>query len=114
MPTMVAVPKIAMGTRARCCGRRTGAFSNRPATIAIAHLTDGRRPRRHGVRVLRALLAADAQAPAETWVAVRDESAAPVPAVASSGGEAVDLGELIFNLTKNVNFHADRLDHNGC
>ena len=47
-------------------------------------------------------------------MAVRDESAAPVRAVASSGGEAVDLGELIFNLTKNVKFHADRLDHNGC
>jgi ferulate-5-hydroxylase len=43
---------------------------------------------------------------AETWVAVRDESAALVRAVASSGGEAVNLGELIFNLTKNVIFRA--------
>jgi len=44
---------------------------------------------------------------AETWAAVRDELAALVRAVASAGaGEAVNLGELIFNLTKNVTFRA--------
>ncbi|TVU32030.1 hypothetical protein EJB05_23746 [Eragrostis curvula] len=46
---------------------------------------------------------------AETWLAVRDESAALVRAVAEggAGGEkAVNLGELIFNLTKNVIFRA--------
>ena len=46
---------------------------------------------------------------AETWVAVRDECAALVRGVASSSGggeKAVNLGELIFNLTKNVTFRA--------
>ncbi|VAH37283.1 unnamed protein product [Triticum turgidum subsp. durum] len=43
---------------------------------------------------------------AGTWLAVRDESAALVRAVARRSGECVNLGELIFNLTKNVTFRA--------
>jgi ferulate-5-hydroxylase len=90
-----------------------GAFSNRPATIAIAYLTYDRADMafaHYGPfwRQMRKLCVMKlfSRRRAETWVAVRDESAALVRAVASSGGEAVNLGELIFNLTKNVIFRA--------
>ncbi|KAJ1294854.1 hypothetical protein BS78_01G178400 [Paspalum vaginatum] len=92
-----------------------GAFSNRPATIAIAYLTYDRADMafaHYGPfwRQMRKLCVMKlfSRRRAETWVAVRDESAALVRAVASAGagGEAVNLGELIFNLTKNVIFRA--------
>ncbi|RLN41473.1 cytochrome P450 84A1 [Panicum miliaceum] len=85
-----------------------GAFSNRPATIAISYLTYDRadwRSRTTGPSGGRCASCA-CRRRAETWVAVRDESPALVRAVASSAGEAVNLGELIFNLTKNVIFRA--------
>uniref|UniRef100_A0A804LXK3 Cytochrome P450 84A1 n=2 Tax=Zea mays TaxID=4577 RepID=A0A804LXK3_MAIZE len=93
-----------------------GAFSNRPATIAIAYLTYDRADMafaHYGPfwRQMRKLCVMKlfSRRRAETWVAVRDECAALVRAVASGGGgggEAVNLGELIFNLTKNVTFRA--------
>ena len=96
-----------------------GVFSNRPATIAIAYLTYDRADMafaHYGPfwRQMRKLCVMKlfSRRRAETWVAVRDECAALVRAVASSsvgaGGEAVavNLGELIFNLTKNVTFRA--------
>ena len=93
------------------------AFSNRPATIAVSYLTYDRADMAfaHYGRCAKAAreeaLQRSSRRHAETWVAMRDESAALVRAAPSSGGEAVDLGELIFNLTKNVVFHADRLNH---
>ncbi|KAL5224228.1 hypothetical protein ABZP36_010867 [Zizania latifolia] len=90
-----------------------GAFSNRPATIAIAYLTYDRADMafaHYGPfwRQMRKLCVMKlfSRRRAETWLAVRDESAALVRAVAGSGGEAVNLGELIFTLTKNVIFRA--------
>nr|AAG13569.1 putative aldehyde 5-hydroxylase [Oryza sativa Japonica Group] len=91
-----------------------GAFSNRPATTAIAYLTYDRADMafaHYGPfwRQMRKLCVVKlfSRRRAETWLAVRDESAALVRAVAASRGEAaVNLGELIFNLTKNVIFRA--------
>uniref|UniRef100_A0A0E0M9N8 Uncharacterized protein n=1 Tax=Oryza punctata TaxID=4537 RepID=A0A0E0M9N8_ORYPU len=91
-----------------------GAFSNRPATMAIAYLTYDRADMafaHYGPfwRQMRKLCVMKlfSRRRAETWLAVRDESAALVRAVAESRGEAaVNLGELIFNLTKNVIFRA--------
>jgi ferulate-5-hydroxylase len=93
-----------------------GVFSNRPATIAIAYLTYDRADMafaHYGPfwRQMRKLCVMKlfSRRRAETWVAVRDECAALVRgvAVSSGGGEkAVNLGELIFNLTKNVTFRA--------
>uniref|UniRef100_A0ACD5TJ84 Uncharacterized protein n=1 Tax=Avena sativa TaxID=4498 RepID=A0ACD5TJ84_AVESA len=90
-----------------------GAFSNRPATIAIAYLTYDRAdmafahygPFWRQMRKLCVMKLFSRRRP-ETWLAVRDESAALVRAVARRSGEAVNLGELIFNLTKNVIFRA--------
>ncbi|KAL5231209.1 hypothetical protein ABZP36_029985 [Zizania latifolia] len=90
-----------------------GVFSNRPATIAIAYLTYNRGDMAFAhygsfwrqVRKL-CVMKLFSQRRAETWLAVRDESAALVRSVARSGGEAVNLGELIFTVTKNVVFRA--------
>lgn len=90
-----------------------GVFSNRPATIAIAYLTYDRADMafaHYGPfwRQMRKLCVMKlfSRRRAETWVAVRDECAALVRAVASKKEEAVNLGELIFNLTKNMTFRA--------
>jgi ferulate-5-hydroxylase len=90
-----------------------GAFSNRPATIAIAYLTYDRAdmafahygPFWRQMRKLCVMKLFSRRRP-ETWLAVRDESAALVRAVARRSGQSVDLGELIFKLTKNVIFRA--------
>jgi len=91
-----------------------GAFSNRPATITVSYLTYDRAdmafanygPFWRQIRKL-SVMKLFSRRRAETWAAVRDELAALVRAVASAGaGEAVNLGELIFNLTKNVTFRA--------
>ncbi|KAL6875641.1 hypothetical protein ACP4OV_013154 [Aristida adscensionis] len=93
-----------------------GAFSNRPATIAIAHLTYGRADmafahygpfwRRTRKLTVAALFS---RRRAATWRAVREECAALVAGVAAAaaGGEtAVNLGEHIFGLTTRVLFRA--------
>jgi ferulate-5-hydroxylase len=90
-----------------------GAFSNRPATIAISYLTYDRAdmafahygPFWRQMRKLCVMKLFSRRRP-ETWLAVRDESAALVRAVARRSGESVNLGELIFTLTKNVIFRA--------
>jgi ferulate-5-hydroxylase len=96
------------------------AFSNRPATIAIAYLTYDRADMafaHYGPfwRQMRKLCVMKlfSRRRAETWVAARDESAALVRAVARSAGEPVNLGEVIFNLTKNVIFRAAFGTRNG-
>nr|KYP76060.1 Cytochrome P450 84A1 [Cajanus cajan] len=43
---------------------------------------------------------------AESWNSVRDEVDAVVRAVAGSLGSAVNVGELVFNLTKNIIYRA--------
>ncbi|XP_052149003.1 cytochrome P450 84A1-like [Oryza glaberrima] len=94
-----------------------GDFSNRPASIAIAYLTYGRADMAfshygHFWRQVRKLSAVRlfSRRRAQSWRAVRDESAKLVGAMARSAsagaGEAVDLGELIFGLTKDVIFRA--------
>ncbi|CAL4941950.1 unnamed protein product [Urochloa decumbens] len=94
------------------------AFANRPATAAVAYLTYGRADMafaHYGPfwRQARKLSATKlfSRRRAETWLAVRDECAALVRAVAarSSGGEAgggVNVGELIFDPTKNAIYRA--------
>nr|BAJ95312.1 predicted protein [Hordeum vulgare subsp. vulgare] len=89
------------------------AFSNRPATIAAIYLTYDRADMafaHYGPfwRQMRKLCVMKlfSRRRAGTWLAVRDESAALVRAVARQTGESVNLGELIFNLTKNVTFRA--------
>jgi ferulate-5-hydroxylase len=96
------------------------AFSNRPATIAIAYLTYDRADMafaHYGPfwRQMRKLCVMKlfSRRRAQTWVAARDESAALVRAVARSAGEPVNLGEVIFNLTKNVIFRAAFGTRNG-
>ena len=91
------------------------AFANRPATAAIAYLSYGhadmafahygpfwRQARKLSVTKLFS------RRRAETWLALRDESAALVRAVArrSGDGEVVNLGELVFTLSTNVIFRA--------
>ncbi|EAY88254.1 hypothetical protein OsI_09706 [Oryza sativa Indica Group] len=90
-----------------------GDFSNRPASIAIAYLTYGRADMAfshygHFWRQVRKLSALRlfSRRRAQSWRAVRDESAKLVGAIARRAGEAVDLGELIFGLTKDVIFRA--------
>uniref|UniRef100_J3LJ71 Cytochrome P450 n=1 Tax=Oryza brachyantha TaxID=4533 RepID=J3LJ71_ORYBR len=91
-----------------------GDFSNRPASIAIAYLTYDRADMAfshygHFWRQVRKLSAVRlfSRRRAQSWLAVRDESAKLVRAIARSAGEgAVDLGELIFAFTKDVIFRA--------
>ncbi|KAG8073126.1 hypothetical protein GUJ93_ZPchr0006g40821 [Zizania palustris] len=97
-----------------------GEFSNRPASIAIAYLTYDRADMAfshygHFWRQVRKLSAVKlfSRRRAQSWLAVRDESAALVRTIARSAGEAVDLGELIFGLTKHVIFRAAFGTRNG-
>ncbi|CAN6311060.1 unnamed protein product [Urochloa humidicola] len=97
------------------------AFANRPATAAVTYLTYGRADMafaHYGPfwRQARRLSATKlfSRRRAETWLAVRDECAALVRAVAlarssapvSGGGGGVNVGELIFVLTKNAIYRA--------
>ncbi|KAF8722839.1 hypothetical protein HU200_021968 [Digitaria exilis] len=91
------------------------AFANLPATAAVAYLTYGRADMafaHYGAfwRKARRLSSTKlfSRRRAETWLAMRDECAALVRAVAtrSSAGEVVNVGELIFDLTKNAIYRA--------
>jgi len=89
------------------------AFSNRPATMAKTYLSYNRAdmvfahygPFWRQIRKLCMMKLFSRRRPG-TWLAVRDESAALVRAVARRSGESVNLGDLIFNLSKNVTFRA--------
>ncbi|XP_047084369.1 cytochrome P450 84A1-like [Lolium rigidum] len=90
-----------------------GAFSNRPATMAVHYLTYGRSDMafaHNGAywRQMRKLCVTKmfSRRRAETWLAVRDGYGALARAVGRRSGEAVNLGELIFNLTVSVIFRA--------
>ncbi|XP_039122737.1 cytochrome P450 84A1-like [Dioscorea cayenensis subsp. rotundata] len=89
-------------------------FSNRPATIAISYLTYNRSDMafaHYGPfwRQMRKLCVMKlfSRKRAESWASVRDEVDRAVRAAASvSPGSAVNIGELVFNLTKNITFRA--------
>ncbi|XP_073002237.1 cytochrome P450 84A1-like [Typha latifolia] len=88
-------------------------FSNRPATIAIAYLTYDRADMafaHYGPfwRQMRKLCVMKlfSRKRAESWASVRDEVDVLINSVTSNTGESVNLGELIFNLTKNITLRA--------
>ena len=88
-------------------------FSNRPATIAISYLTYDRADMafaHYGPfwRQMRKLCVMKlfSRRRAESWQSVRDEVDTVVRAVAASLGKPVNIGELVFNLTKNIIYRA--------
>nr|KYP76058.1 Cytochrome P450 84A1 [Cajanus cajan] len=88
-------------------------FSNRPASIAIRYLTYDRADMafaHYGPfwRQMRKICVMKlfSRKRAESWNSVRDEVDAVVRAVAGSLGSAVNVGELVFNLTKNIIYRA--------
>ncbi|CAM0944140.1 unnamed protein product [Alopecurus aequalis] len=99
-----------------------GAFSNRPATMAVHYLTYGRSDMafaHNGTywRQMRKLCVTKifSRRRAETWLAVREGYGALARTVGNHSGEVVNLGELIFNLTVSVIFRAafSARDHQG-
>ncbi|PPD95733.1 hypothetical protein GOBAR_DD07252 [Gossypium barbadense] len=88
-------------------------FSNRPATIAISYLTYNRADMafaHYGPfwRQMRKLCVMKlfSRKRAESWESVRDEVEKLVKAVSANTGKTVNVGELIFNLTKNITYRA--------
>ncbi|XP_052197945.1 cytochrome P450 84A1 [Diospyros lotus] len=88
-------------------------FSNRPATIAISYLTYDRADMafaHYGPfwRQMRKLCVMKlfSRKRAESWESVRDEVDFMVRAVVASAGSAVNLGELVFALTRNITYRA--------
>ncbi|KAJ0971068.1 hypothetical protein J5N97_019027 [Dioscorea zingiberensis] len=89
-------------------------FSNRPATIAISYLTYNRSDMafaHYGPfwRQMRKLCVMKlfSRKRAESWASVRDEVDRAVRVAASAApGAAVNIGELVFILTKNITFRA--------
>ncbi|KAK9030487.1 hypothetical protein V6N11_031913 [Hibiscus sabdariffa] len=88
-------------------------FSNRPATIAIRYLTYDRADMafaHYGPfwRQMRKLCVVKlfSRRRAESWESVRDEVENLVKAVSANDGRAINVGELIFNLTKNITYRA--------
>ncbi|KAL2333764.1 hypothetical protein Fmac_014977 [Flemingia macrophylla] len=88
-------------------------FSNRPATIAIKYLTYDRADMafaHYGPfwRQMRKICVVKlfSRKRAESWDSVRDEVEGAVRGVAGNLGSAVNLGEVVFNLTKNIIYRA--------
>ncbi|KAL9245665.1 hypothetical protein vseg_019290 [Gypsophila vaccaria] len=88
-------------------------FSNRPATIAISYLTYHRADMafaHYGPfwRQMRKLcvMRLFSRKRAESWASARDEVDAIVRALQARAGSAVNVGEHVFNLTKNVIYRA--------
>ncbi|KAK7307501.1 hypothetical protein VNO77_40628 [Canavalia gladiata] len=88
-------------------------FSNRPATIAISYLTYDRADMafaHYGPfwRQMRKLCVMKlfSRKRAESWQSVRDEVDVAVRAFAENTGKAVNIGEMVFNLTKNIIYRA--------
>ncbi|KAG9442899.1 hypothetical protein H6P81_018753 [Aristolochia fimbriata] len=89
------------------------AFSNRPATVAVQFLTYDRADMafaHYGPfwRQMRKLCVMKlfSRKRAESWASVRDEVDAMIAAVAASSGRPVDIGELVFGLTRNITYRA--------
>ncbi|PIN16612.1 Cytochrome P450 CYP2 subfamily [Handroanthus impetiginosus] len=88
-------------------------FSNRPANIAITYLTYDRADMafaHYGPfwRQMRKLCVMKlfSRKRAESWDSVRDEVDDMIGAVATSTGTAVNIGELVFGLTRNIIYRA--------
>ncbi|XP_078161327.1 cytochrome P450 84A1-like [Carex rostrata] len=89
-------------------------FSNRPATIAITYLTYNRADMvfaHYGPfwRQMRKLCVIKlfSRKRAESWASVRDEVDSMIHSIANNTpSTAVNLGELIFNMTTNITFRA--------
>ncbi|OMO84577.1 Cytochrome P450 [Corchorus olitorius] len=88
-------------------------FSNRPATIAISYLTYDRADMafaHYGPfwRQMRKLCVMKlfSRKRAESWESVRDEVDSMVRTVSANTGKSINVGELIFNLTKNIIYRA--------
>lgn len=88
-------------------------FSNRPATIAISYLTYDRADMafaHYGPfwRQMRKLCVMKlfSRKRAESWESVREEVDFMIGTVASSAGSAVNVGELVFSLTRNIIYQA--------
>ncbi|KAK6924443.1 Cytochrome P450 [Dillenia turbinata] len=88
-------------------------FSNRPATIAISYLTYDRADMafaHYGPfwRQMRKLCVMKlfSRKRAESWESVRDEVDSAVRTVAHNLGSAVNVGELVFGLTRNIIYRA--------
>lgn len=88
-------------------------FSNRPATIAIRYLTYDRADMafaHYGPfwRQMRKLCVMKlfSRKRAESWDSVRDEVDEMIRVVATGSGAAVNVGELVFGLTKNIIYRA--------
>ncbi|KAL8151990.1 hypothetical protein V2J09_021798 [Rumex salicifolius] len=88
-------------------------FSNRPATIAIKYLTYDRAdmafahygPFWRQMRKL-AVMKLFSRKRAESWQSVRDEVDRIVRVMDGSNGSPVNVGELVFSLTKNIIYRA--------
>ncbi|XP_027346252.1 cytochrome P450 84A1-like [Abrus precatorius] len=88
-------------------------FSNRPATIAISYLTYDRADMafaHYGPfwRQMRKICVMKlfSRKRAESWQSVRDEIDTIIRSVTANVGNAVNIGELVFNLTKNITYRA--------
>lgn len=88
-------------------------FSNRPATIAISYLTYNRADMafaHYGPfwRQMRKLCVVKlfSRKRAESWESVRDEVDAVITNVNDNLGKSINVGELVFNLTKNIIYRA--------
>lgn len=88
-------------------------FSNRPATIAISYLTYDRAdmafanygPFWRQMRKI-SVMKLFSRKRAESWDSVRDEVDDMLRVVASNTGLAVNIGELVFGLTRNIIYRA--------
>lgn len=88
-------------------------FSNRPANIAISYLTYDRAdmafahygPFWRQMRKL-CIMKLFSRKRAESWDSVRDEVDTMVRAVANRAGSAVNVGELVFGLTRDIIYRA--------
>ncbi|XP_028807257.1 cytochrome P450 84A1 [Neltuma alba] len=88
-------------------------FSNRPATIAISYLTYDRADMafaHYGPfwRQMRkvCVMKLFSRKRGESWQSVRDEVDTVVRTVASNTSKPVNIGELVFSLTKNIIYRA--------
>ncbi|KAK2381679.1 cytochrome P450 84A1 [Trifolium repens] len=88
-------------------------FSNRPANIAITYLTYDRADMafaNYGPfwRQMRKICVMKlfSRKRAESWASVREEVEAMIQTVASKAGSPINLGALIFSLTRSITFKA--------
>jgi len=88
-------------------------FSNRPATVAISYLTYNRADMafaHYGPfwRQMRKLCVMKlfSRKRAESWQSVKDEVEVVITNVNNNLGKSVNIGELVFNLTKNIIYRA--------